>query len=566
MASPPEVHSALLSRGPGSGPLLVAAEAWRSLSSVYAEMADELVALLVVVPVSSWDGSAAEAYVIAYLPYLGWLRQASVDSAVMAAHYETMATAYITTLAMMPTLAELAANRTAHTVLVTTNFFGINTIPIARNEIDYVRMWVEAAIAMGTYQEVSTVVVDSAPEAIAAPQIMASDALEASSDQPSPTAPSQSPQVQNWLQWLQKIGYTDFYNTLVQPLITSLTNHPFFQGMFSGFDPWLPSLGNPLSFLSPFNIAFALGTPMDIGSYVGYLSQTFAFIGADLAAAFASGNPVTIGFTLLFTTIEAIGTIITDTIALVKTMIEQSFVLLPMILPLLTAPLAVATAGAAGSFAGLSELAGLVGVAPPGLPSAPPVAAVAPVVPPSMPTLASIPTPTPMPAPAASTAPVVTPPGPPPVTAPPSVTGAGVESFGYLVGRLPSTARGVVGTSVRQQSSAPDRIEAPDAAATPQEQARSRWRRRAKVTPFDSSGSPNPKAAPTASDQGAGTLGLAGTARQASSGPATGLVTLSNGTFSDSPRALMLPRTWGADPTFCYNAADIGPAGGWDDE
>ncbi|KJX74860.1 PPE family protein [Mycobacterium lepromatosis] len=548
MASPPEVHSALLSSGPGSGPLLVAAEAWRSLSSVYAETADELVELLIVIPGRFWAGSAAEAYVIAHLPYIGWLRQASVDSAVMAAQHETVAIAYTTTLAMMPTLAELAANRTAHTVLVATNFFGINAIPIVRNETDYVRMWVEAAIVMGTYQEISTVMVDSAPEPIAAPQIMASDALEASSDQPSPTAPSQPPQVQNWLQWLQRIGYTDFYNNVVQPLITSLTNHPFFQAMFSGFDPWLPSLGNPLSFLSPFNIAFALGTPMDIGSYIGYLSQTFAFIGADLAAAFASGNPVTIGFTMLFTTIEAIGTIITDTIALVKTLIEQSFVLLPVILPLLTTPLAVATAGAAGSFAGLSGLAGLVGVAPLALPSAPPVTAVAPVVPPLMPTLAS--PPIPVPAPAAATAPVVTP-GPPPVTAPPSVTGAGMESFEYLVGRLPSTARRAVGTSVRQQASAPERTEAPEVAATLQEQAQSRRRLQAKVTPFDSSGSPNAKAAPTASDQGAGTLGLAGTARQASSGPATGLVTLPNGTFSDSPRAPMLPRTWGDDPAFC---------------
>ncbi|WP_454561265.1 PPE domain-containing protein [Mycobacterium haemophilum] len=530
MASPPEVHSAQLRSGPGPGPLLVAAAAWRSLSIVYAETADELVALLVVVQVGAWDGSAAEAYVIAYLPYLGWLMQASVDSAVMAVQHETAATAYTTALAVMPTLAELAANRTAHTVLVVTNFFGINTIPIARNETDYVRMWIEAATAMGTYQAVSTLAVDSAPETIAAPQIMETDAPAADTDQPSPAAPAQPPEVQRWLQWLQRIGYTDFYNNVVQPLITSLTNTSFFQAMFSGFDPWLPSLGNPLSFLSPFNIAFALGTPMDIGSYVGYLSQTFAFIGADLAAAFASGNPATIGFTLLFTTIEAIGTIITDTIALVKTLIEQSLALLPAVLPLLTAPLAVATAGAAGSFAGLSGLAGLVGVAPAALPVAPPVAAaVAPVVPPPTPSPAL----TPAPAPAAAGAPVVTP-GPPPTPAPPPVTGAGTESFGYLAGGLPSTARRAAGTSTRRQAPAPEDTEAPAVATTPREQSPSRRRRFA-----------------TASDQGAGTLGLAGTAQQANPGPAAGLVTLPNGTFGGSPRAPMLPRTWATDATFC---------------
>lgn len=533
MAFPPEVHSAQLSSGAGPGPLLAAAETWRSLSIMYAETADGLVALLAVLQVGDWDGPAAEAYVFAYVPYLGWLMQASVDSAVLAAQHETAATAYTTALAVMPTLAELGTNRTIRTVLVATNFFGINTIPIALNETDYVRMWIEAATVMGTYQAVSTVAVDSAPEITAAPQIMENNALEAGADPPLPAAPAQPPEVQQWLQWLQQIGYTDFYNNVVQPLITSLTNNPFFQAMFSGFDPWLPSLGNPLSFFSPFNIAFALGTPMDIGSYVGYLSQTFAFIGADLAAAFASGNPATIGFTLVFTTIEAIGTIITDTIALVKTLIEQSLVLLPAVLPLLTAPLAIATAGAAGSFAGLSGLAGLVGVAPPALPVVPSVAAAAPVVPPPTPT----PAPTPAPPPAA--APVPTPgppPPPPPATAPPPVTGAGLEGFGYLAGGLQSSARRTAGTSAHQKVSEPDSAAAPAVAATPQRTAGSQPRRGVKV-------------ASTASDQGAGTLGLAGTAHKAGPGSAAGLVAMSSGMFGGSPPAPMVPRTWSIDAT-----------------
>ncbi len=255
-------------------------------------------------------------------------------------------------------------------------------------------MWIQAAAVMGGYQDVSATAVAAAPQPAPAPPIMNAAAPAATAAQAAELPPDRQSQ---FLQWLKDIGYVDLYNKLIKPFVDWLANIPFLQALFSGFDPYLLTLGNPLTYLSPLNIAFALGYPMDFATYVTLLSQTFAFIGADLAAAFASGNPMTIGLTILFTSVEAIGTIITDTIALLKTLLEQTAVLLAALAPMLAAPLV-------------------------------PLAARRPAPP----------TPWHQAAPApvdASTLTLTQAPPPPPSTAPPPVSGAGLgvgmENFGY---------------------------------------------------------------------------------------------------------------------------------------
>jgi PPE-repeat protein len=563
MASPPEVHSALLSSGPGPGALLAAAASWTSLSTVYTETAEELTALLAGAQAGAWEGPSAAAYVAGHAPYLAWLTQAAAQSAATAVRHEAAATAYTTTLAAMPTLVELAANHATHAVLLATNFFGINTIPIAVTEADYVRMWIQASTLMDTYHAVSTAAVTSSYPTPKAPPIV--HALIGAFYKAFPLPPDTENQV---MAWLTKIGFINYWNNVLEPLSNALYNNPFFAAMFSGFDPYLPILGNPLTFLSPYNVAFALGYPMDIGSYVAYLSQTFFYIGLDLTAAFAGGNPATIGFSILFTTVEAVGTIITDTIALLKTLLEQTAVLLTVFVPLVTAPLVTLATGALAP-TGLAGLAGLSAL-PPAPPVAPPITPPALALPPSIPT----PTSSPTPAPVEATVPAATPGAPPPSATPPTLTGAGMSvpmgantaagmdnfaNFAYLMGDLSAVAGAAAAGRARKKAPEPDSAAAPAAAATPKEKDETQRRRRTRAQMLgrgyeymdledESDAGRELVGAVTASATGAGPQGLAGTTTKTGAGRAAGLTTLADDAFGGGPRMPMIPGTWGADP------------------
>jgi PPE-repeat protein len=570
MASPPEVHSALLSSGPGPASLLAAAGAWNVLSAEYASAADELTGLLASVQTGAWLGPSAESYVAAHAPYLAWLMQASANSAATAAQHETAATAYTAALTAMPTLPELAANHVIHGALVATNFFGINTIPIALNEADYVRMWIQAATTMGIYQAISTTAVASTPQTTPAPQILKSDATT------NPAA-STNP-LQNFLQQIQQ-----FYQGLLTNPLNSDPANP------ANFPPWFVQglqnfgIGN-----GPVVHAPLLDYPWD--TWISNILQNFG-INWNPSLGMVNGltydaytDPTTklwwvarslevfedlqqFGTYLVQNPVQAFQYLISWQLFDFPLHIEEFAYTLGVPFQAVYAAIPAAAAAPLASLGGLGGLGALAAIPQPAVALAPVAAA-----PSALPPVALTSIAVPAAAPATAPAPAPTPPGPPAPAGPaPTPPPAAAGSVGFAPPYLVPPGIGFgAGMSSSASSSAKRKAPEPDiaavaAAAASRERARARRRQRAKQRGYGDEfmdmnidvdpdwGGPS-GAETGASGQGAGTLGFAGTADKQAVAEAAGLTTLANDEFGGGPRMPMLPGTW--DPGAARGGAD----------
>lgn len=148
---PPEVNSARMYAGPGSGPMLAAAMAWDELAAALQTTANSYQAEITALTSGPWVGPSSAAMVAAITPYLEWMRTAGAQAEETANQARVAAFAYETAFAETVPPPVVTANRTQLAALVATNILGQNTAAIAATEAEYGEMWARDTAAMFGY-------------------------------------------------------------------------------------------------------------------------------------------------------------------------------------------------------------------------------------------------------------------------------------------------------------------------------------------------------------------------------------------------------------------------------
>src|ERR1700747_3296503 len=91
---PPEVNSALVLDGPGSGPMLEAAAAWEGVGSELSSAASAFSSVTSDLAGQAWQGPASASMTDAAARYVDWLGGAAAQAGQSAAQARAAATAY----------------------------------------------------------------------------------------------------------------------------------------------------------------------------------------------------------------------------------------------------------------------------------------------------------------------------------------------------------------------------------------------------------------------------------------------------------------------------------------
>ena len=162
-ALPPEINSARMYAGPGSGPMLAAAAAWNTMAAEMRSAAASYGSVVTELTGAGWLGPSSMSMLAAATPYLAWLDGTATQAEQASGQAFSAATAYESAFAMTVPPPVIAANRAQLAMLVATNVFGQNTPAIAATETQYAEMWAQDAGAMNGYASAASTASQLAP-------------------------------------------------------------------------------------------------------------------------------------------------------------------------------------------------------------------------------------------------------------------------------------------------------------------------------------------------------------------------------------------------------------------
>jgi PPE-repeat protein len=148
---PPEINSGRMYTGPGSGPMLAAAQAWGGLADELYTAASAYQSVISELTSGAWSGPSSMSMAAAAGPYVEWLSSTAAQAEQTSAQAAAAAAAYDAAFALTVPPPVIAANRSLLMTLLATNFFGQNTPAIAATEAQYAEMWAQDAVAMYVY-------------------------------------------------------------------------------------------------------------------------------------------------------------------------------------------------------------------------------------------------------------------------------------------------------------------------------------------------------------------------------------------------------------------------------
>ncbi|WP_155770625.1 PPE family protein, partial [Mycobacterium asiaticum] len=155
---PPEINSALIYAGAGTGPLLKAAQAWQGLGAELWSAAASFGSVTSGLTEGAWQGPAAAAMAEVAGPYVSWLSAAAAQAETTAAQAEAVASAFETAVAAVAHPLAVAANRSELVRLALSNIFGLNAPAIAATEAAYEQMWAQDVAAIFEYHAGASVI------------------------------------------------------------------------------------------------------------------------------------------------------------------------------------------------------------------------------------------------------------------------------------------------------------------------------------------------------------------------------------------------------------------------